>query len=168
MDKARGLLAEVREVVAGHDQVYHAGFVLDAQKEYCEASLTLAMVQGTPLPGPEDLLVEDASWLNGLGEAVGELRRYILDLLRHGDCSEAEPLLGPMDEVYYVLTSMDYPDALTRWPSSHHRRGPGMYREDARGPHPSPLLARHGAETGVLRRHVALAVSRTPPCTPSL
>lgn len=114
IEKARALLSEVRSVVAGQEQVYYAGFVQDAQKEFAEASLTLALVEGAPLPGPEELLVEDSSWLNGLGEAVGELRRYILDILRHGDCRQAEPLLEQMDEVYYVLTSMDYSDALTR------------------------------------------------------
>lgn len=112
--KARALLAEVRSVVAGHEQVYYAGYVQDAQKEFAEASLTLALVRGEPLPTPEDLSVEDSSWLNGLGEAVGELRRYILDLLRHGDCAHAEPLLEQMDEIYFILTSMDYSDALTR------------------------------------------------------
>jgi len=120
-EEARGLLArvraimdEVRAAVEGHLQVYYAGYVLDAQKEYAEAALTLALVLGEPLPSPDDLRVEDSSWLNGLGEAVGELRRYILDMMRHEDAAPAEALLERMDEIYYVLTSMDYPDALTR------------------------------------------------------
>ena len=114
LSSAETHLREIRSVAAEHAQVYYAGFIQDAQKEYAEACLTIALVTAAPLPSPEDLQVEDASWLNGLGEAVGELRRYILDQLRQKDSSLAEGLLERMDEVYYVLTSMDYPDALTR------------------------------------------------------
>lgn len=120
-DEARDLvervarqMAEVRVIVDGQPQLLYAGFVQDAQKEYAEASLTLALVLGEPLPSPESLRIEDASYLNGLGEAVGEMRRYILDSLRHDESSPAEALLERMDEIYYVLVSMDYPDALTR------------------------------------------------------
>lgn len=112
--KAGEILDGVREVVADHPQVYHAGYVQDAQKEYAEAALTIALVSNAPLPSPEDLRVEDAAWLNGLAEAVGELRRFILDRLRQRDHAPAEVLLGRMDEIYSLLTSMDYPDALTR------------------------------------------------------
>ncbi|MBM3460611.1 MAG: haloacid dehalogenase [Armatimonadetes bacterium] len=107
-------MAELYAAVEGYPQLLFTGFVQDAQKEYAEASLTLALVRGRVLPSPETLRVEDATWLNGLGEAVGELRRYILDMLRHDDATPAEALLERMDEIYYVLVSMDYPDALTR------------------------------------------------------
>lgn len=112
--KAGDILKQVREAVADCPQVYYAGYVQDAQKEFAEASLTLALVTDQALASPEELHVEDAAWLNGLAEAVGELRRYILDRLRQRDTTPAEALLERMDEIYYVLTSMDYPDALTR------------------------------------------------------
>jgi translin len=107
-------MRDIRAAVEHQEQLYYAGFVQDAQKEFAEASLTLALVRGDKLPSPESLEIEDATWLNGLGEAVGELRRYILDMLRKDDTSATEGLLDRMDEIYYVLTSMDYPDALTR------------------------------------------------------
>ncbi|NDD28028.1 MAG: haloacid dehalogenase [Proteobacteria bacterium] len=120
-DEARGLvgkagatLDQVHQEVAEHPQVYHAGYVHDAQKEFAEASLTLALVTDAPLPSPEALRVEDAAWLNGLAESVGELRRYILDRLRQREVGPSETLLARMDEIYSMLTSMDYPDALTR------------------------------------------------------
>ena len=112
--KAGQILDGVRESVTDQPQVYYAGYVQDAQKEYAEAALTIALVSGDVLPPPEGLRVEDAAWLNGLAEAVGELRRFILDRLRQRDHAPAEKLLGRMDEIYSVLTSMDYPDALTR------------------------------------------------------
>jgi translin len=118
--KVRDLMGQVRDAVDGQTQVYYAGFVQDAQKEYAEAATTLALVTGRALPTPEALAIEDSSYLNGLGEAIGELRRYILDMLRDvtGQAEKAplspEALLDRMDEIYYVLVSMDYPDALTR------------------------------------------------------
>jgi translin len=48
-----------------------------------------------------------------MGEAIGELRRHILDLLRRGDLERSEGLMAAMDEIYYLLITMDYPDAMT-------------------------------------------------------
>jgi translin len=78
-----------------------------------EANVTCALIQNQPLQTPEELKVEDATYLNGLAEVVGELRRRTLDILRSGYSQEAERLLGHMDEIYSVLVTMDYPDAIT-------------------------------------------------------
>lgn len=120
VEPARTLLAACREriiaarsAVADHPDIYHAGFVHDAQKEYAEASLTVALVLGERLPTPEELDVEYAAYLNGMGEAVGELRRYTLDSLRGGDTDRSEGFLRAMDEFYAVMVTIDYPDAIT-------------------------------------------------------
>ena len=97
-----------------HPRVYYAGFVEDALKEYAEASATLCFAEGTALPTPEELGVGPAPYLNGLAEAAGELRRYILDSLRRDDVTRSEELLNIMDDIYTVLVSMDFPDAVTR------------------------------------------------------
>ncbi len=121
LDRARELLDQVAatatEVAALRESqpaVYFAGYVEDAQKEYVEASVVLAIVRGAAPPGPDDLGVGPAPYLNGLGDVAGELRRYILDALRRGDFSRSEELLAAMDEIYTVLVSMDFPDAVTR------------------------------------------------------
>lgn len=101
------------EVLAPHPDVLYAGFVQDAQKEYAEARLTLAIVRGLALPGPDDLGVTWPAYLNGLAEAVGELRRYLLDKLRHGDLTKGESLLQAMDDIYDLLVTIDYPDSMT-------------------------------------------------------
>jgi translin len=119
-DEARGLLAEAGSIVAAMNEktlalaeIYWAGYVQDAQKEFAEANLTLALVRQEPLPTPEALGVEDAAYLNGLAEAASELRRYVLDLVRHGHLSEADQLLEAMEEVYSRLITVDYPHAIT-------------------------------------------------------
>lgn len=102
-----------RDVPEEHNDLLHAGFVHDAQKEFAEASATLAIVTGKSLPDPDILGVSYPAYLNGLGEAVGELRRYLLDSLRRNDLSRCEELLAIMDDIYSVLVTMDFPDAIT-------------------------------------------------------
>ena len=96
-----------------HPDLYYAGYTQDALKEFVEASVTCALIQNQPLQTPEDLGVTGFTYLNGLAEVVGELRRRTLDILRHGYSQEAERLLGIMDDIYSVLVTMDYPDAIT-------------------------------------------------------
>ncbi len=110
---AGGLLAEVDEVLKAHPDVYFAGFVHDAQKEYAEASITLALVAGRDLPDPKGLRVGNAAYLNGAAEAVGELRRQVLDRLRQRETQRCEELLAAMDDIYSVLVTVDFPDAMT-------------------------------------------------------
>ncbi len=111
--EAEQLLREAQAVLADHQDVLHAGFIADAAKEYAEARLTVALAKGEPLPTHEDLTIGAAPFLNGLGEAVGELRRRLLDQLRSGDAEAAEEALVAMDAVVDLLADLDYPDGMT-------------------------------------------------------
>lgn len=113
LETARQIAAQMCEALAGYPDLYWAGYTQDALKELAEAYIVYALVQGQPLPSPDHLQVEYPAYLNGLGEAMGELRRYILDLIRSGKAAEAEPLLEIMDDVYSQLVTVDYPDAIT-------------------------------------------------------
>jgi translin len=113
MGEAAALLAEAGEAVREHGDVRYAGFVDDAAKEYAEARLTHALALGLPLPMPEELGVASGPYLNGLGEAVGELRRRMLDLLRAEQLEEAEATLEAMETVHGLLAGLDYPDGMT-------------------------------------------------------
>jgi translin len=111
---AAAALAEAEAALDDHPDVRYAGFLHDAKKEFAEANLTLAFVEGAAtLPSAQDLGVEVQAYLNGMAEAASELRRQTLDCLRRGDNAEAEALLGAMDDVYGVLITIDFPDALT-------------------------------------------------------
>lgn len=101
------------EATSPYPSIYWAGYVQDAMKEFAEARLTSAMLRDTPIPAPIDLAVEDAAFLNGFAEAASELRRDVLDLLRMGNLSRAEVLLSRMDDVYSMLVTVDFPDAVT-------------------------------------------------------
>ncbi len=113
LGSARNRLDEVLQAIADYNELSHAGFVRDAQKEFAEGSITLALVMGNRLPSPDELGIDTAAYLNGLGEAVGELRRYLLDSMRRGDLSRGEELLAAMDDIYSILVTMDFPDAIT-------------------------------------------------------
>lgn len=113
LKSARNLLDDVQKTVTESNEILNTGAYRDAQKEYAEGCVTLAVVKGEPIPDPDELNVDYAAYLNGLGEAVGELRRYLLDSMRRGDMSRGEELLDNMDDIYTVLVTMDFPDAVT-------------------------------------------------------
>ncbi len=115
IEAIHGLVAEMNAVLADHPDVKYAGFVHDSQKEYAEATIFLSVVVGEPLPDPDDLGVDYPAYLHGVGDATGEMRRLILDLIREGlaEAGRAEELLQAMDEIYFELISFDYPAAVT-------------------------------------------------------
>lgn len=113
LDQACRLHADMRRDLDGHPDIYFAGYVHDAQKEIAEAAVFAAIVERRDVPGPADLDVELASYLNGLGDVMGELRRFLLDGLRGNDGRDGERLLQIMDDIYSVLVSIDFPDAMT-------------------------------------------------------
>jgi translin len=114
LSSARVLLEELaNDVLQDNDELAHSGIIHDAQKEFAEASTTLAIVAGKALPEPETLGVSYPAYLNGLGEAVGEMRRYLLDSLRRNDLSRCEEVLETMDDIYAVLMTMDFPEGIT-------------------------------------------------------
>jgi translin len=113
-DRAGSLLAEAKQALRDHPDIQHAGFVHDSEKEYAEARMTYAFIAGAgKLPSRDELDVGLAAYLNGLAEAVGELRRHLLDILRAGEVERCEDCLAVMDEVYGILVTFDYPDAMT-------------------------------------------------------
>ena len=113
LSEARRIKEQLTAALTEYPAIYWSGYVQDAHKEFAEASLTRAIIGGDPLPGPETLQVDDAVYLNALGEAAGELRRHVLDAIRHGQLDRAEAMLAVMDEIYGVLVQVDYPDAVT-------------------------------------------------------
>jgi translin len=119
-DRARELIGEaaqlavqIEDTLGPYPEIYYAGFVHDCQKELAEANITLAFLTDQPLPEPDALHVHLPAYLNGLAEAVGEARRHLLDLVRRGELDRCEAVLQRMDDVYSLLVTIDFPDAIT-------------------------------------------------------
>ena len=111
--EAHDALRQAQEAVRPYPAVAFAGFLHDAEKEYAEAVLTGVLIRGDAIPSSDDIGVELPAWLNGLAEAASELRRHLLDRLRAGQLGVAEELLVAMEDVYDLVVSVDYPDAVT-------------------------------------------------------
>ena len=113
LSEAGHAIREAQRALKPFPQLAAMGFLHDAEKEYAEARLTQALIDGDPLPVPADLQVGIAAWLNGLAEAASELRRHLLDCLRAGDVDRGVHLLETMEEVFDMLVTVEYPDAIT-------------------------------------------------------
>ncbi len=113
LGEAKGLSHRIRDGLAAHPDLLYAGYLQDAEKEMVEASACLALISQSALPTQAEMGVGETSYMNGLGEAASELRRYVLDRVRAGDLESGERLLDQMELIYDDLTTFDYPDALT-------------------------------------------------------
>ncbi len=113
LERAQHLVQSLNKELRPFPELLYAGYTQDALKEFAEANIACALIYERPLPTPEELDISQSAYINGLAESVGELRRRIMDILRHGYSEEAERLLGYMDEIYAILVTMDYPDGLT-------------------------------------------------------
>ena len=113
LEEARQLANALHTDLADYPALYFAGYTQDSLKEFAEASITCALIRREALPTPEELDLPVSTYLNGLAESVGEMRRRCLDMLRQDNSAEAERLLGHMDDIFSILVTMDYPDAIT-------------------------------------------------------
>lgn len=113
IDEASERLNETRKIRVENPEIYYAGFLSDARKEFTEANITLAVISGADIPDAESLDMDPPAYLNGMAEVIGELRRYILDALRRDDTSRCEEMMELMDEIYGILITVDFPEAVT-------------------------------------------------------
>ena len=113
LDETRALALRLNAILETYPDIYYAGYTQDALKEYVEASLVYAIVNGTALPTPSMLNVPSNTFIKGLAEAATEMRRRCLDVMRQGSPVLAEPLLQVMEDIYGLLVTMDFPDAIT-------------------------------------------------------
>ena len=114
MGEAASGLEDIREILKDHQDVRYAGFVDGAEQEYAEARNVYSITIRHEILTPEEIGVELVNYLAGLGDATGELRRHILDLIRTGHAEEGERFLEVMEEIYNLLMLFDYPEAVTR------------------------------------------------------
>lgn len=113
LGEAKAIAAQAREALRPFPELYHAGYLQDAEKEMVEAAAVLAIVESRPYPTPNDLGAGPMSYLNGMGEAASEVRRYCLDEMRRGNLAQAEAILLQMETIYDDLITFDFPDAMT-------------------------------------------------------
>lgn len=112
MHETRELVEEMKASLTNFPEIYFSGYVEDAQVEFAEVSILYAVLHDSPVPTPGELNIGNVAYLKGIGDATGELRRHILDLIRKGRPEEGQKYLDIMDEYYTQMMSFDYPDAI--------------------------------------------------------
>jgi translin len=110
--KASDKLQELYKLTKLHPELYHAGFVENAAQELVEANCLFNIKNGKDLPDPDELKTTYSSYLMGLCDLVGELRRTALDSIRAGKAKKADENLNMMEEIYDVIIRFDYPSGL--------------------------------------------------------
>lgn len=113
LDQAKAIGKEARDALKPFGALYYAGYLHDAEKEMVEAAAVLAIVHNEPYPSADDLEVGVMAYLNGMGEAASEVRRYCLDEMRHGDLAKSEQILEHMETIYDDLITFDFADSMT-------------------------------------------------------
>ena len=113
IDRAGQRLRETRHIRDENPEIYYAGFLSDARKEFTEANITLAVISRSDIPNPDAIDVDPPAYLNGMAEVIGELRRYILDSLRRDSFEHCEEFMDVMDEIYGILVTIDFPEGVT-------------------------------------------------------
>ncbi len=118
-DEARSLITEASQTISEAIQgMSDSDFILKsrgldvAYQELAEAVNLLSLLEHNRFTPPAEYDIPTRAYLNGLADAVGELRRAALDLLRHDDVQRAETLLEFMEEILEELQTFDYPNAL--------------------------------------------------------
>lgn len=110
--KAEKILAELKKEIEEHPDIMTAGYMENAMQEVAEAEIFLAIVEDKKLPNPEDINVSYTSYLLGLADVVGELRRRGVYLLKDGSIEDVEKILAMMEEICDKLMEFDYPSGL--------------------------------------------------------
>ena len=105
-------LSDLYNITKEYPEIYHAGFVENAAQELVEAQCFYNIMKGKDLPDPDEMQTTYSSYLLGLCDLVGELRRTVLDSIRSGEQKNADDYLTMMEEIYDVIIRFDYPSGL--------------------------------------------------------
>ncbi len=117
--KARELVRELNKLVEKHPDLKYSGLVYNCLGEYVEAYMFYSIITQHSTPSISELEVTIVPYLQGLGDLIGEIRRYVIKLLDELKIEEAEEYLEVMEYIYSELRKLDYPDALT--PGLRHK-----------------------------------------------
>lgn len=112
LEEAKAVAEQARAILKPFPELNPA-YLHDTEKEMVEAAAVLAIVHGQPYPTARELGAQVMSYLNGMGEAASEVRRFALDEMRRGNLEQAEQILAQMETIYEDLITFDYADSMT-------------------------------------------------------
>lgn len=112
LDELKDEVSRLSSLLAEHPGLAHAGYVESAFQEYSEVGIIMSILDKADVPSPKDLGIGSVPYLLGLGDSVGELRRFCLDELKVGKIARANHFLELMEDVFTAIMRFDYPEAI--------------------------------------------------------
>ena len=112
LDKAVKLLLELKEKLKEHPDLLTSGYMENAMQEVAEGKIFLAILKNENLPYPEEIGVSYTSYVMGLADVIGELRRRGMHRLKEGSVAEVEEIVEAMETIYDRIAEFDYPSGL--------------------------------------------------------
>jgi len=113
LSRAENKLNKLKLITKEVPEINYAGYVIDAEREFVEASLFFIFETQYVLESYENFKVHPSSYVQGIGDVIGEWRRKALENLRKLDLTSAEKYLEVMEDSLEILNELDYPDAIT-------------------------------------------------------
>ena len=113
LSKAKNKIKKLKSITKGISEINYAGYVIDAEREFVEATLFFTFETAKRLEPFENFDVHPSSYVQGIGDVIGEWRRKALENLRKLDLNSAEKYLDIMEDSLEILNELDYPDAIT-------------------------------------------------------
>jgi len=107
ISEAKDSLDVLQTLLSSHTELPQFGQVLVAFQEYAEAKLLYHLKRTGKVATLKEVGTGSTAYLLGMLDFVGEMRRMILDSLRHGDAEKAQKLLSSMESIYEDLMSLD-------------------------------------------------------------
>ena len=99
MDQAKVMLEEFRKYAG--DDLYR--YIAVAEQELVEAYALRSVMDDKPMPSMRELDVTGESYLTGLLDCVGEIKRLVYDRMRSGNEEDAEKLFATMEDIYNAI-----------------------------------------------------------------
>jgi translin len=97
--KAKSLLVKLKQKAKGDLDRY----LLTPEQELVEAVALLSVIEGKQIPTYKSIKVSGESYILGLLDCIGELKRQVIDQIRIGNSKNAERYFGIMEELYLIL-----------------------------------------------------------------
>lgn len=108
LEEAKNELSRVNKILKENPAPYNIGIIGVAMQEYTEARLFYDLIENKKFTPVEELEVTDSSYLLGIADLIGELRRFILENLVEGDIDTAKYFYVIMKELYGTFLQIEF------------------------------------------------------------
>jgi translin len=116
LEEIRSKYKTLKSSLKRYPELYHSNMVENFIQEYVEATVMLNLIKYNlnlnRLPDPDKLGVRYSTYLLGLSDVIGEVRRCTLDAIRAQNLDEAGRFMDLMEQLFDVIINLNYPDGV--------------------------------------------------------